>query len=1114
MVDRMEARLLMSIALSCVLSSVALPAAALTVCDLRCEYRTDPLGIDTAEPRLSWILDSDVRGQKQTAYRILVAAGVDELSEGKGSLWDSGIVESDQSVHVMYRGRPLQSRMRCYWKVRVWDKDGRESAWSAPASWSMGLLHPGDWQGRWIGASDQRDPPRPRRVAGYHAAEAAKADEVKWVQVDLGADHRLDKVTLYPPTPSGFDHVQGFGFPVRFRIEASRDSDFGHSRTLADFTGGDYPNPGDEPRMFAAGDVQARYVRVTATQLWNRTTGERPFCFALAELEVRSKGANVALHAAVQAKDSVEYSGWNLKRLTDGERPEKPSATIGAALRRPERTREQRNGVGADESDDPPYAALLLRKQIDLPQQPVRATAYISGLGYYELHINGHKAGDHVLDPGFTDYTHRVLYVTYDVTDLLRSGRSAVGVVLGSGWYDSPATDVWTFHLAPWIAPPKLLLQLDIEYGDGTRETVVSDASWKCATGPIVFNSIRGGETHDARRAKSGWDQPDYDDSTWRDVKIAPAPGGQLCSQFHPPIRATASIRPVQLTEPKPGMHVFDLGVNTAGWARLNTSGPRGTRVKLEYGESLNADGTVNMEYLAGLTRGRFQTDECVLAGEGVETYEPRFTYHGFRYVQVTGLARSPTLDSLVGIRVHTDPEPAGEFACSNPTVNRIQEMILRTQLTNIHGLPSDCPHREKIGWTGDGYITMEEAIYNFRMPTFYLKWWRDMVDVQDDNGHASPIAPSPGWGRSQPDGSPGILSDPWWGGAIVRLPWKHYCYYGDRRILEQAYEPMKKYLGYVAAHAPGHISWGAEGDWLEVGVGGSSTRTPPQLAGTAAYFYHARIVAEIAKLLGKSDDAAEYSKLAEEISASFHKEYFDPQTGLYAKDSQTAQAMPLCFGMTSPDKRELVLQRLLEDVRETRDNHISSGIIGTYYVFQALMETGHDDVAYAILTRHGFPGWVHMLDQGATTVWESWTGDGSRNHPALGSIGAWFYEGLAGIRLDPTTTAFKKIIIKPAIVGDLTWVKTHHESLYGRIVSDWKREGDRLTMHITIPANTTATVYVPTTRPDAVEESGRPVTQAEAVRFLRAEARAAVYGVGSGNYVFGAPFISSGVSQ
>ena len=567
------------------------------------------------------------------------------------------------------------------------------------------------------------------------------------------------------------------------------------------------------------------------------------------------------------------------------------------------------------------------------------------------------------------------------------------------------------------------------------------------------------------------------------------------------------SIRPVALTEPKPGVYVFDLGVNTAGWARLETRGKRGQKVRLEFNEPLGEDGTVDMNQLSSLSRGRFQSGEFILKGEGIEVYEPRFTYHGFRYVQVTGLAGKPTLDSLTGRRVHTDPEPAGRFSCSNPLVNRIHETIVRTQLTNMHGIPTDCPHREKLGWTGDGCITMEEAIYNFRMATFYTKWWRDIQEAQDDNGHACPIAPSSGWGRSQPDGSPGTLSDPWWGGAIVRTPWQLYRYYGDRRILEEAYEPMQKYLAYVATQAPGHISWANEGDWLEVDAAKAvSERTPPELAGTAAYYYHAKIVAEAAALLGRDEDSRNYARLAEDISTSFHERYFDPAAGLYADDSQTAPAMALYFGMTPPYKRRLVLEGLLKSIREKRDNHISSGIIGTHYVFQTLMETGHDETAYAMLTGEDYPGWGHMLANGATTLWESWKGGGSRNHPALGSIGAWLYQGLGGIRPDPAKPAFKRFVVKPAVVGDLTWVNCSYQSPYGEIVSNWKLEDGKLCMQVTVPVNTVATVHVPTTDSAAVTESGRPAKEADGVRSFQVSGEDAVYEVESGSYVFEAP--------
>ena len=853
------------------------------------------------------------------------------------------------------------------------------------------------------------------------------------------AKRAIEEVTVYPATPAGFEQVKGFGFPIRFRIDASDDADFQKRETIADQSREDYASPGDEPRTFRPNSVCGRYVRVTATKLWNRASGPEPFCFALGELEVSSGGVNVALRAPVRAEDSVEHSGWSLSKLTDGQKPVPPRI---AGSYRPERTKAKHLGQGAAETTNPPYAALLLRKESSLPSKPVRATAYVCGLGYHELSINGRKVGDHVLDPGFTDYTKRVLYVTHDVTDLLKPGRNAIGAVLGAGWYDTPAMDVWIFHTAPWIAPPKLLLRIDIEYGDGTREAIVSDNTWKHETGPLVFNGIRGGETYDARREKPGWDRPGYDDLAWSAVKVAPAPAGRLMAQYHPPIRKTASIRPVAISEPKPGVFVFDLGVNIAGWARLETRGAHGQKITLQFNELLNKDGAVNVAQNAEPSGGRFQTGEFILKGEGVEVFEPRFTYHGFRYVQVTGLSEKPSVESLTGRWVHTDPEPAGVFTCSNALVNHIHEIIRRTQLNNLHGIPTDCPQREKIGWTEDGCVTMEEAIYNFQMPTFYTKWFRDMLDAQDANGHASAIAPSPGWGKSEADGSPSGLSDPWWGGAIVRTPWQLYRYYGDTRILAEAYPAMTRYLDYVEKHAPGHITWSNEGDWLEAGVGGPSKRTPPQLAGTAAYCYYAKLVAEIARLLGRDDDARKYKRLAGEISAHFHERYFDSSTGLYAKDSQTAQALPLAFGMTPPDKRTLVLGQLLKNIRETRDGHVSSGIVGTLYVFQTLMESGHDDIAYAMLTKQGFPGWAHMLKSGATTVWEAWDGGGSRNHPALGCIDAWLYQALGGIRLDPSVPAFKQLIIKPAVVGDLTWVKCSCRSVYGTIESNWRRSG------------------------------------------------------------------------
>ena len=756
---------------------------------------------------------------------------------------------------------------------------------------------------------------------------------------------------------------------------------------------------------------------------------------------------------------------------------------------------------------DRSHAAVLLRKEMALAKPVKRATATLCGLGYYELYLNGAKVGDHVLDPGFTDFSKRVLYVTYDVTEQLKQGANAIGVLLGNGWYHLGVPDLFGFERAPWTAPPKLRFQLTVEMADGSTETIVSDESWKCSTGAITFNCVRAGETIDAREDKPGWKLAGYDASAWKPaLRVAP-PAGRLVSQQHPPIRLRRHISPVRLTEPKPGVYVFDLGVNISGWARLRTSGPRGRKITLHYNEVLNTDGTVNVRALSSHTVGRFQTEEFILKGEGVEVFEPSLTYHGFQYVQVTGLAQKPTRDDLTGCLVTTDPAPAGEFSCSNPRVNLVQEMIVRTQLNNMHGIPTDCPQREKMGWMDDGCVSMEMSICNLDTPLFYTKWFHDMLDAQDPNGHVPDFAPTCGWGRTTREGHPGQMACPWWGSAIVLAPWKLYQYYGDRRVLEEGYPAMKAYVDYLTSIAKDHvISWGL-GDWLDESAGGGARRVPVPQTSTAAYFYCATLLSRTAALLGKTDDAVKYAELAAAIRDRFNARWLDPQTGRYAKDSQTAQALPLVLGLAPEDKRALVLGQLVESIRGPRKDHISAGIVGTLYVYHALREADRNDLAYAMLIQEGYPGWLNMANHGATTIWEQWDGGNSHNHPTLGCMGAWLYQGLAGIQPDPSAPGFKKIILRPALIGDLQWVEATYRSIHGRIGCQWKREGARLTLVATVPGNTTAMVYVPARSAALVTEGGKPAAQAEGVRLVREETGRAIFEVGSGRYRFEVPW-------
>ncbi|MEI8282728.1 MAG: family 78 glycoside hydrolase catalytic domain, partial [Armatimonadota bacterium] len=651
-----------------ILALVRLAGILLTVCGsamsfalnpvrLQCEYQSAPLGIDHQHPRFGWWFESSARDEIQTAYQVGVSSSIENLMSTKFDLWDSGKVASSESAHVVYMGKYLQSNVACFWKVRVWDRAGNASKWSQTATFSTGMFSSEDWQAKWIGATSEHFYTRSPVLYGYHALESKAQVATKWVQIDLGAPHSIDYIVLYSPVSPGFQLKDSFGFPIRFRVDVSDDPKFGDRNMIVDHTDQDFPGPQGEPVRLRGKGIKARYVRVTATKLWNRGSGPEPFCFALSELEVFSGNKNVALNASVSAFDSVENSDWNKKRLTDG---------VFASLKESGRAVLPEN------------AAIHLRKDISVKKQVTRATAFICGLGYYELSINGKKVGDHVLDPGFTDYDKRILYVTYDVTKALNQGKNELGILLGGGWFNLATPDLFGFEKAPWSASPRALFHLKVEYSDGTSQVVVSNESWKWGESRISFNCVRGGETVDFTRGSP----------TWKQVTMVDEPKGKLTSQQLPPIRVRQSIKPISVKEPKPGVYVFDLGTNIAGWATLTTRGPMGTKVTLKYNEALTPDGVADMHHTASHTYGRFQTDECILSGKQ-DVFEPRFTYHGFRYVEVTGLTEKPTLDSLGGKWVTTDPAVAGSFQCSNDRLNRVQDLIVHAYLNNLHSIPT-----------------------------------------------------------------------------------------------------------------------------------------------------------------------------------------------------------------------------------------------------------------------------------------------------------------------------------------------------------------------------------------------------------------------------------------
>lgn len=1061
---------------------------------LKCEYRVDPLGIDVEQPSLSWLLESsasNLRDEGQTAYHVLVASTPEKLGMDEGDLWNSGLVESVSNTQVLYKGKKLLSFDKCFWKVKVRNKKGELSSWSKTARWEMGVLQNLDWTGDWIGKQAAEKVPHRQMLNGYASAGAVSDNEVKWIQIDLGKPGIFEKFVIHPalpmehPTGNPTPRNPGFGFPLRFRIDVSNDPLFRKFTTLVDQTKDDFVNPREQIVEFYFPKNKSRYVRMTATKLWNSNRGKEPYYFCLGEFQVMLGGVVLSEGKQVVAMDGVENSGWNANKLTDGF-----------------------NLIGEVEKN---HEALLLRKTFNLNKNIKSARIYISGLGYYELYINGTKVGDHVLDPGFTDYTKRVQYTSYDVTDYLRESTNAIGVMLAGGWYDLPTPDAWGFQVAPWSAPPKLLMNMIVEFMDGTNQIIDSDQSWKVSTGPIVFSCVRGGETYDANKEKPGWNTKEYDDHSWTAAKVVPPPTGKLVSQQNPPIRKVKEIKPISISEPKPGIYVYDMGVNMAGWVRFSLSAPQGATVSLLHNEHLNEDGTVRFGPHTWWHYGPYQTDRYIFKGEGEETYEPRFTYHGFRYVQITGLPTKPKLQNLVGIQVNTDPQPVGEFSCSNEDINKVQELILRTQLNNLHSIPTDCPHREKIGWMGDGLVTTEEAIYNFDMMTFYIKWFHDMMDEQEPDGHVPPIVPNPGWNWStsakSKEGEVPAFSDPWWGGNILITPARLYQYYGDDRFIAEGYHAMKAYVDWIGTKSKDHIVVANLADWVEPAYFNEKEITPKEQVGTSAYYYFARLLSQWASMLNYPSDEKRYIELATQILNKYNNTFFNAETGFYDNDSQLAQIIPLAFNMVPEGKESLVERNLIDLIVNKYNSHLNTGFVGTPLLFELLTQRGYSELAYTIATQEDTPGWFYMLRNGATTIWEVWDAiqqiDHSRNHPAFGSIGAWYYQSLAGIQADPSGPGFKKFIIKPEVVGDLIWAKASYQSMHGNIISDWKREGNKFELKINVPINTTAKVYLPAESMAVILENGQDITKSNQIIFLFQERDRFIFEVGSGSYHF-----------
>lgn len=754
----------------------------------------------------------------------------------------------------------------------------------------------------------------------------------------------------------------------------------------------------------------------------------------------------------------------------------------------------------------------LLRKEINLKKEVRSARLYIAGLGYSIAYLNGQRVGDHMLDMPWTQFARQVMYNTFDVTPMLRKGKNSIGVMLGNGWYNPMPISLFqrfNFRDALTVGKPCLKAQLRITFTDGSTETILTDESWKAGEGPILKNSVYLGELYDARLEQKGWNEPGFDDSKWTKAKLGKGPAGQLIAQYIPPVRATKILNTVKMTEPKPGVYLFDFGQNFAGVPRLKVNGPAGTVVTMRGGEDIHADGSLN--YLtvitgqlkgmwnakggAGCPKDPMMVNTYILKGEGDETFTPEFTFSSFRYVEVTGFPGKPDMNSVEGLRMNTDLQETGSFECSNEMFNRIQEMVKWTFLSNVFSVQSDCPAREKLGYGADIVTTAEAFSYNFDMSNFYRKVVQDFVNDVRPNGGMPEVAPNVGINDS---GMGGETGSPGWQLAFPFGMKILYDYFGDLSTARKNYEALKKQVDFMHSVTPDHIVQKCISDHESI------DKKPIALSATAFYYHHVIILAEFASVLEKKEDAVNYQKLAGEIKEAFVKTFLKPGTGVFDSGTQAAQLISLYCNLVPENEKNAAVDRLLLEIYNKHQGHLSTGIFGTKFMFDFFRQENRNDVSYSVANQRTFPGWGNMLANGATTLYEAWQYPDtvcSQNHPMFGSISEWYYKSLLGI--NSKAPGFTKFEIKPQPAGDLTWAKGHYDAVVGRISSEWKIEGTRFILNVTVPANTQAMIYVPSIPKHAILEGGQPAEKSLALKFMEFRDGYAIFEAGSGSYSF-----------
>lgn len=1041
-------------------------AVSATPVHLRCEYLENPLGIDVAAPHFSWQSDSTEHNWRQAAYEILVASNDKNLRVGKADIWDSGKVDSGDSVGIAYRGPTLESRKRYYWKVRVWDEAAQPSESSAAAWWETGLLHGRDWKAKWIRWKNPDDDDDRKGI--------------RWIWLP-----GQDPLSVVPKTAATFR--------VTFKLSEKARGAVLLLATRGDFVAkvnGHEVDAKSRWTTFDRRDISDQLV-VGKNSIEVTVTAPEPPGFGPG---AGAKTTTAALAALVKI---TRFNGATLRFPTN----EHWKAIL-------EKTsRWQSAHVVGDLADkrlgDPgqlPQPAAYLRRTLALSKHIQSARLYVTALGSYRVFLNGSRVGGDVLTPDFTDYRKRVLYQTYDVTTLLVNGNNVIGALLGDGWYGSGLTWVGMHFFSP---PDRFVAQLELDYTDGCHDAVVTDESWKASASPIVRSDIYGGEVYDARQEQAGWEKPGFDDSKWKPAEVSDAPAIAVSSQITAPARVIAALDPKRVTPVANGAYVFDMGQNMVGWATLKVKGAAGAKVQLRFAEVLNPDGTI---YTANL-RNADATDEYTLRGGDGETFSPHFTFHGFRYIEVTGYPGTPPLDAITGDVVSSvSGDPVTKLATSSDLVNQMWSIGIWGQRGNFLSIPTDCPQRdERLGWMGDAGVFWRTGSYNFDIAAFSQKFVQDIVDAQTSQGAFTNVSPntlpfSGGGTEGTSAWNEGMVGAPGWGDAGVIVPWTTWVQYRDKAIIEENWDAMQRWMDFIQTRNPDFLRKNGVGpnfaDWLA-----PDQKTNKDLLATAYWALIANMMSQMAHAVGKEADAKRYDEVVQHIRAAFQKAYIK-EDGTVGTGTQTSYVVALYTKLAPAALEPALVDKLVKDI-EAHNWHLSTGFLGTPFLLFTLADHGHSDVAYRLLLNDTYPSWGYMLSKGATTWWERWNGDtgdpamNSYNHYAFGSVIAWVYRYAAGIDTTPDSPGFKEIVIHPHLDSRMTAVRAEYDSIYGKIISDWTGSSTGpFSLKVTIPANTSAKVFLPVVAGAKLTEDGNPVE-------AQPENGADVIQIGSGSYNF-----------